>query len=72
MYKVEILKQGQVKLIIITNERLTDGQVNRILFTLNLVNVWVNRYYTLENNPYKWIIDEGCDKNDSRDQWNKN
>ena len=50
MFKIEVIKNGEVKIIIITKERLGD---------LNLPNVLIKRYYTFENEPKKWIKEEG-------------
>ena len=59
MFKVEIINNGKLEMIIITNERLTDGKINQILFTLNLLsNVLINRYYAYEMDPERWILDE--------------
>ena len=58
MFKVEVIKNGELKMTIITNERLTDGQVNNILFTMNLLSALVIRYYAYEMDPERWIIDE--------------
>lgn len=50
MYKIEVIKNGEVKIIIITKERLND---------LNLPNVLIKRYYAYESDPKKWIKEEG-------------
>lgn len=58
MFKVEIIKNGEVKMTIITNERLTNGQVTNILFSTNLLSALVLRYYAYEMDPERWLIDE--------------